>query len=177
MITFKAKLYKIGSCTLLKLPKISSDQLPSRGLTIVKGTINGFNFQAVLEPDGKGSHWFRFDNPMNETMVAEAGDMITMTIEPVKEWPEPIVPEDLNIALLKVSQAHSLWKDITTMARWDWIRWINSTKQPETRKRRIQTACSKLKAGEKRPCCFNRTICTEPYVSKNGVLLEPTQAV
>ena len=61
------------------------------------------------------------------------------------------------------------------MARWDWIRWINATAQQETRKRRIEVAFSKLKSGMRRPCCFNRGMCTEPYVSKNGVLLEPAE--
>ena len=58
-IRFEAKLFKIGSWTLLRLPKSASAKLPSRGMTMVGGTINGFRFQAALEPDGKGSHWFR----------------------------------------------------------------------------------------------------------------------
>jgi uncharacterized protein YdeI (YjbR/CyaY-like superfamily) len=84
------------------------------------------------------------------------------------------VPADLKNALAAAPQAHALWMDITPNARWDWIRWISSTKQPETRRRRIETACSKLKAGERRPCCFNRNLCSEPSISNNGILLEPT---
>ena len=174
-IRFEAKLFKIGSWTLLRLPKSASAKLPSRGMTMVGGTINDFRFQAALEPDGKGSHWFKLDKTMREAIGADAGDTVMLAIEPVKEWSEPNVPADLKKALAVVPQAHTLWMDITPMARWDWIRWIGSTKQPETRKRRIETALSKLKAGDRRPCCFNRTVCTEPYVSNNGVLLEPTQ--
>ena len=43
---------KIGSGILLTLPKDVSSNLPSRGMILVKGTINGAPFQAVLEPDG-----------------------------------------------------------------------------------------------------------------------------
>jgi len=174
-IHFEAKLFKIDSWTLLRLPKSASAKLPSRGMTMVAGTINDLRFQTALEPDGKGSHWFKLDKTMCKTVGADAGDTVTLVIEPVKEWPEPKVPADLKDALAIVPQAHTLWMEITPGARWDWIRWISSTKQSETRKRRIEVALSKLKAGDRRPCCFNRTVCTDPYVSNNGVLLEPTQ--
>lgn len=175
-IRFEAKLFKIGSWIILRLPKEASAKLPSRGMTMVKGTINGFRFQTALEPDGKGSHWFRIDETMQESTKADAGDTVTLTIEPTTEWPEPNVPEDLKTALMADPKVRALWMDITPMARWDWIRWIGATNNAETRKRRIEVTCSKLKAGERRPCCFNRSLCADPFVSKNGVLLEPTQA-
>jgi len=174
VIHFNAKLFRIGSWTLILLPNSASAKLPSRGMTMVKGTINGFRFQAVLEPDGKGSHWFKVDKSMREAAGSNAGDTVTLAIELVKEWPEPEVPADLKTALAASPQAHALWTKITPGARWDWIRWIRSTKNAETRKRRIEVTLSKFKDGKRRPCCFNRTLCTEPYVSNNGVLLEPT---
>ena len=172
-IRFEAKLSKIGSWTLLRLPKGASAKLPSRGMTMVEGTLNGHRFQAALEPDGKGSHWFRVDKSMSKAIGADSGESVMLAIEPVKEWSEPKVPADLKNALAAAPHAHTLWMEITPMARWDWIRWIGSTKSTETRKRRIEMALSKLNAGNRRPCCFNRTECTEPYVSNNGVLLEP----
>jgi hypothetical protein len=174
-IHFEAELFKISAWTLLRLPKSASAQLPSRGMTMVEGTINGFRFQAALEPDGKGSHWLRVDETIREAAGADAGETVMLAIEPAKEWTEPPVPEDLKSALAADPQAHTLWMDCTTMARWDWIRWISATAQPETRRRRIEVACSKLRSGMRRPCCFNRSLCTEPYVSKNGVLLEPAE--
>jgi len=174
-IRFEAKLSRIGSWTLLRLPRSASARLPSRGMTMVRGTINDFRFQAALEPDGKGSHWFKLGSSMLKAVRADAGDTVRLAIEPVKEWPEPDLPADLEHALAAAPQARELWMVITPGARWDWIRWISSTKQARTRRRRIQTALSKLKTGDRRPCCFDRAVCTDPYVSSNGVLLDPAQ--
>lgn len=173
-IRFKAKLLKIGSWTILRLPQGASAKLPSRGQTMIKGTINGVRFQTACEPDGKGSHWFKVGKSMREAAGADTGDTVELAIDPVKEWPEPRVPADLKDALAADSKAHKLWQDITPMARWDWIRWIRATNRQETRQRRIGVGLSKLKNGERRPCCWNRNLCTEPSVSKNGVLIEPT---
>lgn len=175
-INFKAQLYKIGDWTILRLPKDASAKLPSRGLAMVKGTINGFEFQTALEPDGDGSHWFRVDNSILKGANTVVGDTVSVSVESTKEWIEPEVPADIQKALRSHLQAHDLWTKITPMARWEWIRWIRATNRDETRAKRIEVACSKLKSGMRRPCCFNSSMCTEPSVSKNGVLLEPAQA-
>jgi hypothetical protein len=59
------------------------------------------------------------------------------------------------------------------MARWEWVRWVNATKNPDTRSRRVDVSISKMKSGKRRPCCFNLSACTDPDLSKNGRLLEP----
>ncbi len=174
-IRFETTLLKIGDWTILRLPQSASAKLPSRGMTLVEGTINGFRSKIVLEPDGKGSHWFRVDAGLREAAGIDASDKVTMVVKPAKEWPEPEVPADLKKALASDPRANALWVKITPMARWDWLRWIRATNNQETRSRRVEVALSKLKAGERRPCCFNRNLCTDPEVSKNGMLIEPAQ--
>src|SRR4029077_2100494 len=63
-VRFQARLAAIGSHTILKLPTAASGKLPSRGMSMVEGTLNGHAFQAPLEPDGTGSHWFRVSTLM-----------------------------------------------------------------------------------------------------------------
>jgi hypothetical protein len=162
-IRFKAKLFrplegeKGESWTFLTLPKDASAKLPSRGMTAIEGTINGFAFQAVLEPDGQKSHWLRVDRKLGEAAGADAGDVVTLEIAPAADEPEPTVPADLRKALAAAPKARALWSDITPIARRDWILWITSAKQAETRERRIKNACSMLAAGKRRVCCFDRS--------------------
>src|SRR5205814_3005635 len=88
---------------------------------------------------------------------AEAGDVVTLEIAPAAKDPEPEVPADLKKALATAApNARNLWSDITPNTRRDWIHWISSAKQEETRVRRIKNACSMLAAGKRRVCCFDR---------------------
>jgi hypothetical protein len=175
MISFTTKLYTIGTWTILRLPEKASAKLPSRGQAMVEGRINGHAFQTPLEPDGRWSHWFKVNAGLLKALHAATGDTVAVEMTPVKPWPQPAVPADLQTALAGDSSAHALWDRITPMARWEWIRWIRATNKAETRIKRIEVARSKMRAGERRPCCWNRNLCTEPSVSKNGMLLEPTK--
>lgn len=172
MINFKAKLSKVNSWTIIRLPKEASAKLSSRGQAMVEGTINGHEFQTPLEPDGQWSHWFKLDAGLLKSIGLNVGDTASLSIEPMTDWPDPEIPTDLNKALKSSSEASDLWRNITPIARWEWIRWIHSTGNQETRKRRIEVAISKLESGKRRPCCWNRNLCTEPSVSKNGILLD-----
>ena len=181
-IHFETKLFTIKSWTILKLPEEASAELPSRGMIMVSGTLNSVPFKTLLEPDGsygegkKPSHWFSPDKELLDNAHATVGDTVQVSLEPTKEWIEPEVPEDLKKALEISPKAKDLWKDITPMARWDWIRWIRAVKTSETRQKHIEVALDKLNKGMRRPCCFNRNLCSEPYVSHNWKLIDPTQA-
>jgi len=67
------------------------------------------------------------------------------------EESEPRVPTDLHKALAATPMAKAQWSDLTPIARRDFISWIDSTKQPETHRRRIEKACVMLAAGKRRP--------------------------
>src|SRR5947208_12361928 len=112
-IRFDATRHTIGKSTLLRLPEKASMKLPSRGQVAVQGTINGHRFQTVLEPDGSSGHWMRIDAQLQHTAAICAGDTARLEIEPLNDWPEPDVPEDLATALAAAPQEiQDLWRDI-----------------------------------------------------------------
>ena len=80
--------------------------------------------------------------------------MNKMNPKPAGKEPEAKVPTDLRKALAASPQAKTQWTDLTPIARRDFISWIESAKQEETRKRRIERACSMLAEGKRRPCCY-----------------------
>lgn len=148
---------KGGSWSFFILPKSASAKLPSRGMTTVEGTINGSRFRATLEPDGQKGHWLKVDRKLSKAADAEAGDVVALEFTPVEEEPEPTAPADLKKALAAAPKAKALWLEITPVARRDWIQWIVSAKQAETRTRRVKNACEMLAGGKRRVCCFDRS--------------------
>jgi hypothetical protein len=173
-IRFDAKPSAIGDRTIVRLPERVSEKLPSRGQVAVRATINGHGFDTVVEPDGSFGHWLAIDEEQRQTAAVSPGATARLEIELREDWPEPAVPQDLEAALAAAPQAiQGLWKDITPMARWEWVRWVNATRNPDTRRRRVDVSISKMTSGKRRPCCFNLAACTDPDLSKNGRLIEP----
>jgi len=166
---FETKIMAINNWRIILLPKEASLKLPTRGMTMVQGSLNDVPFESDLEPDGNGSHWFKVSDVLAEMAEVDIGDWVTVCTEPLQEWYEPEVPTDLMAALEK-EVLLEVWQSLTTKARWEWIRWIRFTNNPDTRQNRIFVTCSKLNAGKRRPCCFDLSRCTETSVSKSGVL-------
>ncbi|SHJ81657.1 protein of unknown function [Dethiosulfatibacter aminovorans DSM 17477] len=169
VMKFEAELLGIKGWLIIRIPADISEMLPSRGMVMAEVEVKSERFEVPLEPDGEGSHWFKVDEALFQGMGLAVGDVLFLSIKPLKDWSEPVVPSDLNDSL-DLFDVKTQWDKITVKARWEWIRWIRDTNNPQTREKRIETACSMLAAGKKRPCCFNNARCTEAYVSKNGVL-------
>ncbi len=170
-IRFAARLSTIDSSTIVRLPKEASGRLPSRGQVAVRGSVNGHAFQTVLEPDGLKGHWMKVDQELLHAADIGAGDIVSFAVEARPDWPEPDVPSDLAKALAAAPQKmRDMWNDITPMARWEWVRWVNATANPATRQRRVEECLSKMNSGKRRPCCFDLSACTDPALSKNGKL-------
>ena len=81
------------------------------------------------------------DETMNEIKTGKSG--------PVHK-----TPTDLRMALRSEAKTQAAWKNLTPLARNEWICWVISAKQDATRGRRIQRAIEDLQAGKRRPCCW-----------------------
>ena len=64
------------------------------------------------------------------------------------------IPTDLRKVLVVSAKAKARWADLTPIARRDFVSWIESAKQAETRKRRVDSIPSTLASGKRRPCCY-----------------------
>ena len=170
-VRFVATAFTIGPTTVVRLPNEASEALPSRGQVAERGAINGHDVETVLEPDGLRGHWMHITRVLQREAGVGAGDEVTVVLEVTPDWPEPDVPADLSTALSAApTEIQEMWDDITPMARWEWVRWVNATANAGTRQRRVEVTISKMQSGKRRPCCFDLSSCTDPAVSTNGKL-------
>jgi len=91
-------------------------------------------------------------------------------------------PADLRKALASHAKASAQWKTLTSIGRRDFITWITSAKQAETRVRRIKVALDKLAKGQRRPCCYAvvpmelyKTLATLPKAKEQWKTLSPDE--
>ena len=163
-VRFSANIFRPGGTDegapwmFLNLPDDASQKLPSRSMVSVEGTFAGTAFFTTLIPDGKGGHWLKVKPELSEVSGVRAGDLVEVEFTPMAKEPEPEVPDDFQEALDSAPEkAQETWRSITPLARRDWVFWVVSGKKAETRVKRISVAISKMTAGNRRPCCFDRT--------------------
>jgi uncharacterized protein YdeI (YjbR/CyaY-like superfamily) len=66
------------------------------------------------------------------------------------------LPADLREALVDNVVALAAWKDITPLARNEFICWVEDAKREPTRERRIRRTQEELEEGMRRPCLLAR---------------------
>jgi uncharacterized protein YdeI (YjbR/CyaY-like superfamily) len=64
------------------------------------------------------------------------------------------LPTDLRAALIANTTALEAWKEITPLARNEFICWVEDAKREVTRERRIRRTQEELEEGQRRPCCW-----------------------
>ena len=74
------------------------------------------------------------------------------------------LPGDLAASLRLAPAAVGTWREITPLARNEWICWVTSPKKAETRAKRIAWGLESLSEGKRRPCCWPGC----PHREKNG---------
>lgn len=77
-----------------------------------------------------------------------------MTNKQISSGTVHIMPADLQEALASDGAALAAWEDLTPLARNEWICWVISVKQDNTRNEHIKRVISELKEGMRRPCCW-----------------------
>jgi len=135
-------------------PEVSRSHL-RRGRMTAHVSIGTSHFDARMEPDGKLGHWFIVPPGVIRKEALAAGSNALFTLAKLDEQPDPALPDYFQVLLDRSPSARATWAGTTTLARIDWVHWMESAKQEATRHERTANAIDMLKKGKKRVCCFD----------------------
>jgi Domain of unknown function (DUF1905)/Bacteriocin-protection, YdeI or OmpD-Associated len=138
-----------GAWTRIALPFDVPKVFGSKGRTSVRGTINGHAFRSSIFPDGDGSFHMMMNKALLSGAKASAGDRVKVVMEKDEGKRAMATPPDLARALSKSPAAGKIFKAKTDAFRNEYIVWIASAKQDETRRRRIARAVELISAGKR----------------------------
>lgn len=148
VIRFGANIVELRGKTVLEIPRSVAEKLES--MVKLEGVINGHPFRSPVSIEGDQMYL-----RVNVAMLRGSHAHIGSTVELAVLGPEvPLrLPDDFAASL--TPKAHDSWESLTEPGRRDWVRWIESAKQQETRERRIKRAVEQLDEGKRRACCVD----------------------
>lgn len=135
-------------------PELSKSHL-RRGRLTARISVGKSRFDAQMEPDGKLGHWFIVPPGVVKKEALSLGENTSFTLASLDEQPDPSLPEEFQVLLNRSVSARATWDSTTTLARIDWIHWMESARQDTTRRERAASAIDMLEKGKKRVCCFD----------------------
>lgn len=150
VLRFSAVIVERDGKTSLEIPANISTKLSD--MPKVEGMINGHPFRAAISLGDRGV-FLRVNSAMLRGAGVVVGDKAELAI--LGPEPDPVPPSDLQSEFDMSPEAVENWNTLTTLGKRDWLRWINDTKNPETRARRIARTIEQLSEGKRRACCIN----------------------
>jgi hypothetical protein len=126
-----------------------------RGRLTARVAIGESSFDVQMEPDGNLGHWFVVPPDVAKREKISARKRSTFSLSKLERQPEPPLPRRFRSLLSKSASAQATWENTSTLAKIDWVHWMESAKQEPTKKDRINAAIDMLEKGKKRVCCFD----------------------
>jgi hypothetical protein len=137
-----------GGWTYADLPQVAQNKHAPFGWVKVKGTIDGIEIRKYhLMPFGDGKLFLPVKAEIRKKIKKEQGDYVHIRLyldeEPIQ------VPEEMLLCLKDEPQAETFFNALTDGEKQNYIKWIYSAKQEETRLKRLAETIEKLLRKEK----------------------------
>jgi hypothetical protein len=144
--------------TILVAPFSVYEVFGKKGIVPVRGTLNGQPFRASLRPllpefrgpqrplDGD-CHFIMVNRKMREAAGLEIGKAVQVVLELDTEERLVEVPPDLAAAFSTDAAAGAAYEKLAKSRRYEFVSWLNGTRNPDTRQKRIARILEMLAAG------------------------------
>ncbi len=144
--------------TILVAPFNVNEVFGTKGIVPVRGTLNGHPFRASLRPllpefcepqrpADSECHFIMVNKKMREAAGLELGKPVQVVLEADTEERIVEVPPDLAAAFSADVAAGAAYEKLAKSRRYEFVSWLNGTKNPGTRQKRIAGILEMLAAG------------------------------
>jgi hypothetical protein len=133
------------------LPFSVEKEFGSRGLTKVRGTINGQPYRSSLMPAGDGRHCMGLRKELRKKLGVDVGDVVSVTMEPDLEERVIEIPPELASLLDSDPAARAFFDGLSYTHRKEYVQWVTDAKKAETRAARLAKVLPMLRDGVKHP--------------------------
>lgn len=114
----------------------------------VRATINGHTYRSTIAPYN-GVYLLPVSADVRAASGAQAGQVLTVSVELDTEERRVVVPSDLTKAFTGQPQAKAFFDTLSFSNQRGYVEWIESAKKDETRTARVAKAIESLTAGRK----------------------------
>lgn len=137
-----------GGWTYADLPQVAQNKNAPFGWVKVKGTIDGIEISKYhLMPYGEGKLFLPVKAEIRKKIKKQAGDYVHVTLYLDNEPLE--TPKEMLLCLKDEPQAYRFFKSLSDGEKQNYIKWIYSAKQEETKVQRMAETISRLMRKEK----------------------------
>lgn len=160
MVTFSAKIYKIGINPVVDPPNdvlksIFEQASKSSGPVPVRGKINGKEFLQTLVKY-QGAWRLYINGPMLKASGLDVGNVAVIEIDFDPRPREEPMPPKLNGEFRKNPAARKAFELLPPSRRKEILRYINSLKSDDTIERNVASVISQLAGSDDEPPAFMR---------------------
>ena len=134
--------------TILVAPFDVEQVFGTKGSVRVRGTLNGVPFRRSLHPRDDGRHFMMLNKEMRKAAGMVVGEPVQVVLELDTAERTVEVPPDLAEALDADAAMGEAYAKLAHSRRFEFVRWLNQTQNPETRQRRIARILAMVAAGE-----------------------------
>jgi hypothetical protein len=134
------------TATGMVVPQQVVADLGSSKRPAVRVTINGYSYRSTIAVMS-GRFMLPVSAEVRQGAGVKAGDVVDVEVELDTAPRELTVPDDFQQALNADAEARRFFESLSYSNRQRFVLNVEGTKNPETRKRRIDSAITKLRAG------------------------------
>lgn len=121
----------------------------TRGQVKIKCMIEGHAYKGSIAAMGGGRHVLGVLKKIREAANKKPGDEIHIILARDTDERTVEIPEDLQKLLAENAIAQTNFQKFSYTSQKEYVRWITSTKKPETRQNRLEKAMEMISAGKK----------------------------